>query len=91
MEQMSLNAIFVSDVPQENLCENLLCLAHAKWIGFLPNVQAKAARATDESANQVNARGARSLFCRRLGIVSSALTAKGTDPFSPQANQVDSL
>jgi hypothetical protein len=34
-----------------------------------PNVQAKAARATDEPANQHNARGARSLFGRKLGIV----------------------
>jgi hypothetical protein len=34
-----------------------------------PNVKAKAARATDEPANQHNARGARSLFGRRLGIV----------------------
>ncbi len=33
-----------------------------------PNVKAKAARATDELANQHNARGARSLFGRRLGI-----------------------
>jgi len=32
------------------------------------NVQAKAARATDEPANQHNARGARSLFGRKLGI-----------------------
>jgi hypothetical protein len=33
-----------------------------------PNVQAKAARATDEPANQHNARSARSLFGRRVGI-----------------------
>ncbi len=33
-----------------------------------PNVQAKAARATTEPANQRNARGARSLFGRKLGI-----------------------
>jgi hypothetical protein len=36
---------------------------------MLPNVQAKAARAADEPANQHNARGARSLFGRKLGIV----------------------
>jgi len=32
------------------------------------NYKAKAARATDEPANQHNARGARSLFGRKLGI-----------------------
>jgi len=36
---------------------------------FSPNVQAKAARATDELANQHNTRGARSLFGRGLGIL----------------------
>ena len=37
------------------------------------NVQAKAARATDELANQHNARGARSLFGRKLGILYAFL------------------
>jgi len=38
-----------------------------------PNVQAKAARATDEPANQHNARGARSPFGPKLGILNAFL------------------
>lgn len=39
-------------------------------------MQAKAARATDEPANQHNARGARSLFGLRLGIDLDLLRLK---------------
>jgi len=42
-----------------------------------PNVQAKAARATDEPANQHDARGARSLFGRKLGIFIIGFHCKG--------------
>jgi hypothetical protein len=42
-------------------------------LSLTPNVQAKAARATRDPANQHNACGARSRFGRKLGILYAFL------------------
>jgi hypothetical protein len=47
------------------------------------NVQAKTARATDEPANQHNARGARSLFGRRQQFPANANPLKKRAAFLP--------
>jgi hypothetical protein len=61
-------------VRTEVLDDNSLEVVHVTTPRcYTPNVQPKAERATDEPANQHDARGARSLFGRKLGIACTFL------------------